>query len=68
MHQPPPPHVDAIHTTLINACLPAANLVDSAAWFSAKVAATLERRGRDPWSLTLAELKALIEAAAEERS
>lgn len=68
MHERPLARIDAIHAELISACTPAARLIGSAAWFSARVAASLEQRARDPWSLTLAELQALIDATAGEPS
>jgi hypothetical protein len=66
MHERPPPHIDTIHSELIRACTPAARLIGCAAWFSACVAETLERQSRDPWTLTLAELQALIDATPRE--
>ncbi len=66
MHDRPPPRIDAIHAELIRACTPAARLIGCADWFSARVAETLERRSRDPWTLTLAELQALIDATPRE--
>ncbi len=68
MQQRPPTRLDAIHAELINACTPAARLIGSAAWFTARLAASLERQQRDPWTLTLAEVDALISATARELS
>ena len=57
---------DPTHNALIQACTPAARLIGSAEWFSARVAASLERQERDPWTLTLTELAALIETTSRE--
>jgi hypothetical protein len=56
-------HAAAIHRRLLAACEPAAHLPDTADWYSARIAAAIERQGRDPWSLTLAELRDLMCAA-----
>lgn len=56
--------MDTPHDRLIEACLPAASLIDASAWFSQRVSDRLQ--GRDPWTLTLLELRELMEGTDRE--
>jgi hypothetical protein len=63
-----PLRLSTTHAALLDACSPAARLLGTANWFSARVAAAIERQKRDPWTLTLAELGDLIDATPREPS